>query len=144
MNIGFAGVACPRGVVDENREPPPVVCVGVEPAAFPVLAPKRLEPDVPAPPNRPPPVVVGAVVPALGVLEVLPKRVDEAGLLAEPNRPPEAAPEGAAAVPAPPNSEGPDEGVVVVPAAAPKRDPAGFCALLLFEPRPPKRPPPLD
>lgn len=126
-NKGFAGVASPVGA-DENKELEPVVAdvVGVElvPGALPVLAPKN--PDEP-PPNRPPvvpPVVPPAVV--VGVFEGAPNAL---GLLAPPNRPPAGVLEGVPEVPEVP--------------APPNRLPAGFGALLLFDPRPPNKPPPL-
>lgn len=70
----------------------------------------------------------------VGVFELLPpwpKRVEDAGLLAPPNRPPLVAAE-----PPPPNR--PPEGVLEVVVLPPNRLSAGFCALLLPAPKPPK------
>lgn len=151
LNRGFAGVACcPAGVVELNKEPLPVAAevVGVEPVpgAFPVLAPNRPEAGLALPPNRLPAGALGAVAPPVTGVEVpeaLPNRPDDPppGLLASPKRelPPVAGVDPV--FPAPPNS--PEEGVLAPP-VPPNREPAGFCALLLFAPRPPNSPPPLD
>lgn len=150
LNKGFAGVAWP-GVVDGNKVLPPAALeVGVElvPGAFPVLAPNIFDdPEVFPPPNKPPPVVPGAELPAAvvaGVLEAPPKRLDEVGLAAPPKRLPPAAPVDAGVVPAPPKSEVPDDGVPVALAPPPNKPPAGFAALLLPELRPPNKLGPLD
>lgn len=140
LNIGLAGVAWP-GVVEAKRPLPPAPEAGVEPVpgAFPVLAPNKFDdPEAPAPPKSPPPVVAGveplaAVV--VGVLEEPPNRLDEAGLEAPPKSPPGAVPVEAGVVPDPPNSEAPGEAVP----APPNKPPAGFAALLLPEFKPPNK-----
>lgn len=131
-NSGFVGVACPAGVLLENKELlVPALVDGVK--LVPVFAPpKRLAPVVELPP------AAGVLPPAVGVLEPPPNRLDEdvAGLLIPPKRPPPLA-GGVPVDAAPPNSGGVDEDVLVVAPAPNNDEVAGFEALL-----PPKRPPP--
>lgn len=121
-NRVFAGVACPAGVA-ENREAAAAPELGVElvPGAFPVLAPNRLDGVAVLAPNKVPPAA------GVGVVEVLPKRlVVPVLLLAPPNKPPAGAPEEAAVFPAPPNSEGPEGGVLDAAALPPNKDCGAF------------------